>query len=69
MKKNTLISLAIFFVTFLLPFRFAVLDVAADAHGLSTFGVFFTGVGFLAGFYYLLKDDGSKGHEGHESSH
>lgn len=67
MKKSTLISLVIFVVTFLVPFRYAVLDVEADAHGLSTFGVLFTGIGFLAGFYFLLKDDISKSHE--DSSH
>jgi hypothetical protein len=69
MKKSKLISLAIFVITFLLPFRYAVLDVEADAHGLSTFGVFFTGVGFIAGFYFLLKDDKDKSHESHENSH
>ncbi len=72
MKKSILISLAIFLFTFLLPFRFAVLDVNADGHGLSTFGVFFTAVGFLAGFFFLLKDDfaGNKDHGNHgDSSH
>ena len=72
MKKSVLIALLIFVVTFLLPFRFAVLDVGADQHGLSTFGVFFTAVGFLAGFYFLLKDDlaGNKDHGSHgDSSH
>ena len=64
MKKSHIISLIIFTVTFLLPFRYAVLDVDADAHGLSSFGVFFTAIGFLAGFYFLLKDDKEKGHEG-----
>jgi hypothetical protein len=68
MKKNHLIALAIFAVTYLLPFRFAVLDVDANAHALSTFGVFFTGLGFLAGFYYLVKDDNKeKGHESNSS--
>ena len=66
MKKSVLISMAIFVFTFLVPFRFAVLDVTADAHGLSTFGVFFTGVGFLAGFYFLIKDDKDKSHGSHE---
>jgi len=65
MKKNLLIALAIFAVTYLLPFRFAVLDVNADWHGLSTFGVFFTAVGFLAGFYFLVKDEKANSHEGH----
>jgi hypothetical protein len=63
MKKSHIISLVIFAVTFLLPFRYAVLDVEAGAHVLSTFGVLFTGVGFVAGFYYLLKDDEDKSHE------
>ena len=63
MKKSLLISMVIFLFTFLVPFRFAVLDVSADAHGLSTFGVFFTGIGFLAGFYFLLKDDKDGSHE------
>lgn len=68
MKKSQLIAIAIFAVTFLLPFRYAVLDVDADAHGLSVFGVFFTGVGFLAGFFFLIKDDID--HKGeHHSSH
>jgi len=68
MKKSVVISLVILMVTFLLPFRYAVLDVKADAHALSTFGVFFTGVGFIAGFYFLLKDDKDKSHEEHENS-
>jgi hypothetical protein len=59
--------MAIFMLTFLLPFRYAVLDVDAAAHGLSTFGVFFTGVGFVAGFYFLLKDDTDKSHGEHEN--
>lgn len=66
MKKSIVISMLIFLVTFLLPFRYAVLDVDASAHGLSTFGVFFTGVGFIAGFYFLLKDDKDKSHESHD---
>jgi len=65
MKKSHIISLLIFAVTFLFPFRFAVLDVQADWHIESTFGVLFTGIGFVAGFYYLLKDDTEKGHESH----
>jgi hypothetical protein len=63
MKKNHWIALAIFAVTFLLPFRYAVLDVDAAAHGLSTFGVLFTGIGAMAGCFYLLKDDKNEGHE------
>jgi hypothetical protein len=58
MKKSVVISLVILMV----------LDVKADAHALSTFGVFFTGVGFIAGFYFLLKDDKDKSHEEHENS-
>jgi hypothetical protein len=70
MKKSQLIAIVIFAVTFLLPFRYAVLDVDAYAHGLSVFGVFFTGVGFLAGFYFLIKDDVDHNHsEEHHSSH
>jgi hypothetical protein len=38
--KNKLIAFVILAVTFLLPFRYAVLDVDAAAHGASTFGVF-----------------------------
>lgn len=68
MKKSHLISLAIFAVTYLLPFRYAVMEVDSNSHGLSTFGVLFTGIGFIAGFYFLLKDDSEKGHEGHENS-
>ena len=68
MKKSQLIAIAIFAVTFLLPFRYAVLDVDSAAHGLSVFGVFFTGVGFLAGFYFLIKDDIDHSGE-HHSSH
>jgi hypothetical protein len=66
--KNKLIAFAILAVTFLLPFRYAVLDVDSAAHGLSVFGVFFTGVGFLSGFYFLVKDamSGEEG-EGHSS--
>ncbi len=63
MKKSLVISFVILLITFLVPFRYAVLDVDASAHGLSTFGVFFTGVGFLAGFYFLLKDDKGGSHE------
>jgi hypothetical protein len=63
MKKHHWIALLIFTVTFLLPFRFAVLDVDASAHGLSTFGVLFSGIGAMAGLYYLLKEDKSEGHE------
>lgn len=70
MKKSHLIALAIFAVTFVLPFRYAVLEVGADTHGLSTFGVIFTAIGFLAGFYYLLKDDKDKEHGAHgENAH
>jgi hypothetical protein len=69
MKKSQLIAVAIFAVTFLLPFRFAVLDVNAAAHGLSTFGVFFTAVGFLSGFYFLIKDDKDKEQGEEHSSH
>ncbi|HTB32908.1 MAG TPA: hypothetical protein VK808_12845 [Bacteroidia bacterium] len=65
--KNKLIAFVILAVTFLLPFRYAVLDVDSNAHGLSTFGVFFTGVGFIAGFYFLVKDD-IKGNHGEEHS-
>ncbi len=68
MKKSQLIAIVIFAVTFLLPFRYAVLDVDSTAHGLSVFGVFFTGVGFLAGFYFLIKDDVDKEH-GEHSAH
>lgn len=67
--KNKLIAFAILAVTFLLPFRYAVLDVDSAAHGLSVFGVFFTGVGFLAGFYFLIKDDLKGNHEEEHSSH
>ena len=67
--KNKLIAFVILAVTFLLPFRYAVLDVDAAAHGLSTFGVFFTGVGFLAGFYFLVKDDAKGDHSEEHSSH
>jgi hypothetical protein len=69
MKKNHLIAVAIFAVTFLLPFRYAVLDVDSAAHGFSVFGVFFTGVGFLAGFYFLVKNDPKGNHEEGHSSH
>lgn len=70
MKKSHIISMVIFLVTFLLPFRYAVLDVKADTHGLSTFGVLFTAIGFIAGFYFLVKDDTEKeGHGGHENKH
>jgi hypothetical protein len=65
MNKNLVIAIIIFAVTFILPFRFAVLDVNPDAHWLSTFGVFFTGIGVFAGFYFLVKDDKKEGHEGH----
>jgi len=68
MKKNQLIAFLILAVTFLLPFRYAVLDVGADAHGASVFGVFFTAVGFLSGFYFLVKQD-PKGHGEEHSSH
>lgn len=67
--KNKLIAFVILAVTFLLPFRFAVLDVDPNAHGLSVFGVFFTGVGFLAGFYFLIKDDVKGNHGEEHSSH
>ncbi len=67
--KNKLIAFAILAVTFLLPFRYAVLDVSADAHGASVFGVFFTGVGFVAGFYFLIKGDDAKSHGGEHSAH
>lgn len=68
MKKSHLIALAIFTVTYLGPFRFAVLDVDADAHGWSTFGVAFTGIGAMLGIYFLIKDDKEK--EGHgENAH
>lgn len=69
MKKSQLISFAIFAVTFLLPFRYAVLEVDSTAHGASVFGVFFTAVGFLAGFYFLLKDDAKGNHGEEHSSH
>lgn len=69
MKKSHLISLAIFAVTYLLPFRYAVMEVDAYSHGLSTFGVLFTAIGFVAGFYFLLKDDTDKSHGEHENSH
>jgi len=62
MKKNHWIALLIMAVTFLLPFRFAVLDVDASSHGLSTFGVLFSGIGIMAGCYYLLKDEKSEDH-------
>jgi hypothetical protein len=66
MKKDKLIAVAILAVTFLLPFRYAVLDVDSAAHGLSVFGVFFTAVGFVSGFYFLVKDDGkAEGHSSH----
>lgn len=61
MKKNQIISFVIFMITYLIPFRFAVLDIKSSF--LSSFGVLFTGIGFLAGFYYLVKDDKSGGHE------
>lgn len=61
MKKNQIISFLIFLVTYLLPFRYAVLEVKSSA--LSSFGVFFTAVGFLVGFYYLVKDDKDGEHE------
>lgn len=67
MKKSKIIAIAIFAVTFLLPFRYAVLDVDSTAHGASVFGVFFTAVGFLAGFYFLIKDD-IQGNHGEEHS-
>jgi hypothetical protein len=70
MKKSHLIALIIFTVTYLLPFRFAVLEVDANAHGLSTFGVFFSCIGIVAGIYFLIKDDAEKSHDdGHGSSH
>jgi len=62
-KKHHLIAIIILLVTYLLPFRYAVLDVAASHHGLSTFGVLFTAIGFVAGFYFLVKDDTEKEHE------
>ena len=68
MKKSKLIAIIIFAVTFLLPFRYAVLDVDSAAHGASVFGVFFTGLGFLAGFYFLIKDDVDHSHEEEHSS-
>ncbi|NNM95937.1 MAG: hypothetical protein HKL88_10835 [Bacteroidia bacterium] len=61
MKKSHIISFVIFLITYLLPFRYAVLEVKSSA--LSSFGVLFTAIGFLAGFYYLLKDDEDKKHE------
>jgi hypothetical protein len=67
--KNKLIAFAILAVTFLLPFRYAVLDVDSDSHGASVFGVFFTAVGFVAGFYFLIKGDDAKSHGGEHASH
>jgi hypothetical protein len=68
MKKSHLIAFVIFAVTYLLPFRFAVVEVEADAHAASALGVLFSGIGILAGIYYLIKDDPEK--EGHgEASH
>lgn len=65
MKKHHIISFIIFAVTYLVPFRYAVIDVEADGHVASALGVLFSGIGILAGIYYLLKDDGeAKGHEG-----
>ncbi len=61
MKKNHIISFVIFLVTYLLPFRYAVLEFKSSF--LSAFGVLFTAIGFLAGFYYLVKEDKSGGHE------
>jgi hypothetical protein len=61
MKKHHIISFVIFLITYLLPFRYAVLEVKSSA--LSSFGLLFTAIGFLAGFYYLLKDDEEKKHE------
>jgi hypothetical protein len=69
MKKSHLIALVIFAVTYLLPFRYAVLEVDAAAHGLSTFGVFFSCIGIVAGIYFLIKDDAEKGHGQEGSSH
>ena len=62
MKKSHLIAFVIFAVTYLLPFRFAVVEVEADAHAASALGVLFSGIGIMAGCYYLLKDEKSEDH-------
>jgi hypothetical protein len=69
MKKSHMIAFVILLVTYLLPFRFAVLDVSAFGHVASTFGVLFSGIGILAGIYFLIKDDAEKGHESEGSGH
>jgi len=69
MKKSKLLAMAILLVTFLLPFRYAVLDVDSSEHGFSVFGVFFTAVGLISGFYFLVKDDKEPEHGEEHSSH
>jgi hypothetical protein len=69
MKKSHLIALVIFAVTYFIPFRFAVVDVSADAHAASALGILFSGIGILAGIYYLIKDDTEKEGHGEGSSH
>lgn len=64
MKKSHIIAVIILAVTFLVPFRFAVLDINPDKHSLSTFGVLFSAIGIIAGIYYLIKDDAEKSHDG-----
>jgi hypothetical protein len=67
MKKSHIISFVILFITYVLPFRFAVLDVDASHHLASTFGVLFTAIGAMAGIYYLIKDDAEKSHDAHDA--
>lgn len=69
MKKSHLIAFVIFAVTYLLPFRFAVVEVEADAHVASSLGVLFSAIGILAGIYFLIKDDPEKQGHGEGSSH
>jgi len=69
MKKSHLIAFVIFAVTYFVPFRFAVVEVEADGHAASALGVLFSGIGILAGIYYLIKDDAEKEGHGEGSAH
>jgi|GEM_PF-1023214 len=69
MKKSHLIAFVIFAVTYLVPFRYAVIEVEADAHAASALGILFSGIGILAGIYYLIKDDAEKEGHGEGASH
>jgi hypothetical protein len=62
MTKNRIIAFLILAVTFILPFRYAVMDVKSSNHALSALGILFSGIGIVAGFYFLVKDDKEKSH-------